>query len=171
MLWEPKKNQQEHLRATQAILADRTQLHHTNSPGHQEFSPEPLQEDLSVESTAERVNSARMSSQPILGEDNFSETGPEGGIDGGNVHDSEDGNDAESDHARLQFDYIFDDDAAIDELPQMPESVDADEDILNDLYSLQSALGLDGKTIGRLRNPPQYTATINDPHVRAVVYE
>lgn len=78
------------------LLPDHTQLHHTNSPGHQEFSLEPLKEDLRVESTAERVNSARMSSQPILGDDNLPETGPEGGIDGGNVHDSEDGNNVEA---------------------------------------------------------------------------
>ncbi|KAG1861768.1 hypothetical protein DFJ58DRAFT_871719 [Suillus subalutaceus] len=73
----------------------------------------------------------------------------------------------------------------------MPESVDADEDILNDLYSnvklddlrhslafiagLQAASlddpasGLDSETIGRLRNPPQYPATIDDPHVRAAL--
>ncbi|KAG1884255.1 hypothetical protein F4604DRAFT_1574738 [Suillus subluteus] len=73
----------------------------------------------------------------------------------------------------------------------MPESVDADKDILNDLYSnvklndlrhslafiagLQAALlddpasGLDSETIGHLRNPPQYPATIDDPHVRAAL--
>ncbi|KAG1879964.1 uncharacterized protein F5891DRAFT_973507 [Suillus fuscotomentosus] len=31
------------------------------------------------------------------------------------------------------------------------------------------ASGLDSETIGRLRNPPQYTATIDDPHVRAAL--